>query len=114
MVWKRADATSDRVSGIYAPASGSRANHGKYPAISPLVDLQGPGLRSCLARQQEEYEEYLVGKTVDETPCYLARLGQRTSSTECRLFDEGMISDPNTPLVQIGIVVAVAFRSYYF
>ena len=42
--------------------------------LSPLVDLRRPGVADLLARQQEEYDEYLVGRTANETPNYLVRL----------------------------------------
>jgi hypothetical protein len=40
----------------------------------PMVDLRRPGIADLLARQQEEYDEYLVGRTANETPSYLVRL----------------------------------------
>jgi hypothetical protein len=42
--------------------------------LSPLVDLQKLGMADLLARQQEEYDEYLVGRTANETPSYLVKL----------------------------------------
>jgi hypothetical protein len=39
-----------------------------------MVDLRRPGIADLLARQQEEYDEYLVGRTANETPSYLVRL----------------------------------------
>ena len=42
--------------------------------LSPLVDLRRPGVANLLARQQEEYDEYLVGRTANETPNYLVKL----------------------------------------
>jgi hypothetical protein len=42
--------------------------------LLPMVDLRRPGIADLLARQQEEYDEYLVGRTANETPSYLVRL----------------------------------------
>jgi hypothetical protein len=42
--------------------------------LSPLVDLQRPGIAVLLAHQQEEYDGYLLGRPANETPKHLVRL----------------------------------------
>jgi hypothetical protein len=42
--------------------------------LSPMADLRRPGIAVLLAREQEEYDEYLVGRTANETPSYLVKL----------------------------------------
>ena len=78
-------------------------------SISPLVNLQGRGVAAVLARQQEEYEEYLVEKTVGETPCYLARLRAAQQAAKNAVSSTKDDLGPQYPFwFKMGIVVAVA------
>ena len=117
MVWKRTDATSDdRVGGIYIPASGSRANHGRYSGpLSPLVDLQRQGIANLLARQQEEHEEYLVEKTLSETPRYLVRLRAARQAAQNAISSTRDDLKPQCSYCsRIRIAVAIAFSILLF
>ena len=68
--------------------------------LFPLVDLQGRGIAAdLLARQQEEYDEYRVGRTMrTKRRSYRLDDGLRGKQHEMLSLRRGMISDPNIPI----------------
>lgn len=78
--------------------------------LSPLVDLQRQGIADALARQQEEYEEHLVEKTVSETPRYLVRLRAAQQAAQNAIASTRDDLGPQCSYCsRIGVAAAVAF-----
>ena len=83
--------------------------------LSPMVDLQRQGIADLLARQQEEYEEYLVEKTVSETPRYLVRLRAARRAAQYATSSTRDDLEPQCSYCsRIGVAVAVAFSILLF
>jgi hypothetical protein len=81
------------------------------PFSRPIEDLKKQGIADLLARQQEEYEEFLVDRTANETPRYLIRLRaaqQAAQNAICSTTDEYSYCS------KIGVAVAVAFSILLF
>jgi hypothetical protein len=73
--WSRTDPTSRDKLVEFMPQHQAHAPAVRdIELLSPLVDLQRHGIANRLAREQEEYEEYLIDRNVNETPNYLVRL----------------------------------------
>jgi hypothetical protein len=78
--------------------------------LFPLVDLQRQKVADLLARQQEEYEQYLVEKTVSETPRYLVRLRAAQQAAQNAISSTSNDLGPQYSYwSRIGLAVAIAF-----
>ena len=110
MVWKRTDNSDDRV-GESMPQHQTHAPTMKdIEPLSPLVDLRRPGVADLLARQQEEYDEYLVGRTANETPNYLVRLRAAQHAARNAISSRSNDLGPQYSYwSRIGLAVAIAF-----
>ena len=85
------------------------------PFSRPIEDLQKQGIADLLARQQEEYEEFLVERTANETPRYLIRLRaarQAAQNAICSTTDD--LGPQYSYCSRIGVAVAVAFSILLF
>jgi hypothetical protein len=79
--------------------------------LSPLVDLQRHGIADQLARQQEEYEVYLVERTANETPSYLVKLRaaqQAARSAVSSTKDDLRPQYSYLPIMWVAVAVAVS------
>jgi hypothetical protein len=77
--------------------------------LSPLNGLQSLGIADLLARQQEEYDEYLVGGTANETPSYLVKLRaaqQAAQNAVSSTRDELRFQYPYRPIMWVAIAIA--------
>jgi hypothetical protein len=77
--------------------------------LSPMVDLRRPELAVLLAREQEEYDEYLVGGTANETPSYLVKLRaaqQAAQNAVSSTRDELRFQYPYRPVMWAAIAIA--------
>ena len=78
--------------------------------LSPLVDLQRRGVAAVLARQQEEYDEYLVERTANETPSYLVKLRAAQQAAQNAISSTKDDLGPQYPFwSRIGLAVASFF-----
>jgi len=85
------------------------------PFSRPIEDLKKQGIADLLARQQEEYEEFLVDRTANETPRYLIRLRaaqQAAQNAICSTTDD--LGPQYSYCSKIGVAVAVAFSIVLF
>ena len=83
--------------------------------LSPHVDLQRHGIAERLARQQEEYEEYLVERNVNGTPNYLVRLRAARQAAQNATFSTSDDLGPKYSYCsRIGVAVALAFSILLF
>jgi hypothetical protein len=116
MVWKWTDATS--MIGLVESMPQHQAHAPTMEDIQPLsqlVDLQRQGVADLLARQQEEYEEYLIEKTVSETPRYLVRLRAARQAAQNAISSTRDDLGPQCSYCsRIGVAVAVAFSILLF
>ena len=80
-----------------------------------MADLRRPGIAVLLAREQEEYDEYLVGRTANETPSYLVKLRaaqQAAQNAVSSTRDDLRLQYPIGSLC--GLPWRSRFQSYYF
>jgi hypothetical protein len=78
--------------------------------MSPLVDLQRLGIADLLASQQEEYDEYLVGRTANETPSYLIKLRAAQQAAQDAISSTSNDLGPQYSYwSRIGLAAAIAF-----
>ena len=90
---------------------GSVATMEANQPLSPQVDLQRRRVANQLARQQEEYEESLLG-TFGETPRYLVRLRAAQQAAQNAISATRDDLEPqNFCCSRIGVAVALAFRT---
>ena len=80
---------------------------GDIEPLSPLVDLRRPGVADLLARQQEEYDEHLVGMNANETPNYLVKL--RAAQQAAQNATKNDLGPQYSYWFRIGIAVVIAF-----
>lgn len=80
---------------------------GDIEPLSPLVDLRRPGVADLLARQQEEYDEHLVGMNANETPNYLVKL--RAAQQAAQNATKNDLGPQYSYWSRIGLAVAIAF-----
>jgi hypothetical protein len=79
--------------------------------LSPMVDLRRPGIADLLARQQEEYDGYLVGRTANETPSYLVKLRaaqQAAQNAVSSTRDDLRLQYPYRPIIWAAMVIALS------
>jgi hypothetical protein len=78
--------------------------------LSPLVDLRRPGIADLLARQQEEYDEYLVGRAANEAPNYLGKLRAAQQAARDAISSRSNDLRPQYSYwSRIGLTIAIAF-----
>jgi hypothetical protein len=78
--------------------------------LSPMVDLRRPGIAVLLVRQQEEYDEYLVGRIANETPNYLVKLRAAQQAAQNAIPSTSYDLGPQYSFwSRIGLAVAIAF-----
>jgi|SRR5450755_586538 hypothetical protein len=111
MDWKRTDATSDDRVVESMPQHQTHASAIRdIEPLSPLVDLRRPGVADLLARQQEEYDEYLVRMNANETPNYLVKLRAAQQAAQNAISSTRNDLGPQYSYwSRIGLAVAIAF-----
>ena len=75
-----------------------------------MVDLQRLGIADLLASQQEEYDEYLVGRIANEAPSYPVKLRAAQQAAQDAISSTSDDLGPQYSYwSRIGLVVAIAF-----